>query len=360
MNKKYFSLLSFIFLFFIVTSCNNDDDDGGNIQPEAEKNIQKYVSVQHAAGSDTVNFEFSKTGKWAVYQGETVESIDTNTAAGTTESGQLSLTGLDPLQKYFFKVKLDEVSEAVVAETKVAVAGQPNMRDMGGMINKEGKSIVWGKVYRSGELGRLTDDDVQYLKSMQVDEVIDFRFEEEVTDSPDKLPEGVDYISLPIEDSLMHRSVLTQWLLSEDSVAFNSVMPYYYEKFVTEHQDAYKAFFDQLEEGKTVVFHCTAGKDRAGLAAALFLYALDMDDSTVMINYLKSNEYLEEFNQQTVEYVNSMGLNGALLWPMLVVKKEYLEKSLSVINIEYGGIDNYLRNNLDVDVEKLKELYLQP
>ena len=357
MKQKFNLALFFILFTFILSACNNDDTP----QPEpGEKNIQQYVTINHNPGSDTVSFSFSKDGTWKVYKGDAVDNIDMSAPAGSTTTGKLDITGLDPLKRYYFNVTLDENSQALVSETKIAVAGQPNLRDMGGIINKDGKSVVWGKVYRSGELGKLTDDDVKYLSSLNLTNVIDFRFDEEINESPDKLPEGVNYISLPIEDSLMHRSVMTQWLMTNDSAAFDTCMIYFNRIFITEHQDEYKEFFNKLEEGNTTLFHCSAGKDRAGLAAALFLYALDVDDETIMDNYLKSNDYLEDINKITVDYVNSMGLNGEILWPVLTVKEEYLKTALNTIDSEYGGMDNFLKNVLDVDIQKLKELYLQP
>jgi protein-tyrosine phosphatase len=355
-QKNIFLLIAF--LAFLLTSCNNDDTPTP-APPASEPNIQKYVTVTRDAGSEVYSFKFTKQGKWDLYKGKTIGEIDMSAPAGSSSGNELTINGLDSTQRYFFKLKLDDVSQAYISETQIAVHGQPNMRDLGGIVNKDGKSVVWGKVYRSGELGKLTDSDVKYLESMDIDNIIDFRFEEEFTESPDRLPEGVNYISLPVEDSLMHRSVMTKWLLSNNAEGFDTLLIYWNKLFVTKFQNEYKEYFNILEEGKTTLFHCTAGKDRAGLAAALFLYALDVDEETIMANYLKSNDYLKELNQKTVDYVNSMGLNGELLWPVLLVKEEYLRAAINTIDSEYGGMDNYLKNILDVDVDKLKELYLE-
>jgi len=359
MKEKFNLTLLFTFFIFLLSSCNNDNNNDTPQPTPGEDNIQKYVQVLHNPGSDTITFTFSKNGNWKVYKGDAVDDIDMSAPAGSTTTNKIELTGLDSLKRYYFNVTLDDNSQAIVSETKIAVKGQPNLRDLGGMINKDGKSIVWGKVYRSGELGKLTDNDIKYIESLKLDNVIDFRFEEEVIESPDKLPDNVNYIPLPIEDSLMHRSVMTNWLLTNDTAAFDTIMYYYYKVIIKEHQDAYKEFFDELETGKTTLFHCTAGKDRTGIATALFLYALDVDDETIMEDYLKSNEYLEELNQKTVDYVNSIGLNGDILWPMLEVKEGYLKAAFNTIDSEYGGMDNFLDNVLGVDRNKLKELYLQ-
>ena len=357
MVKSLFKFWYFPVLLFVFVSCNNDDEVPE--QPTGIPNIQQYVRVNREAGSQQYDFEFAKSGRWEIFQGERVDAINMETPVATSNGEDCSVKGLDSLQRYYFKLKYNDVSQAVISETKVAVHGQPNLRDLGGIINKEGKSIVWGKLFRSGDLSRLTESDLKYLESIGIKRVIDFRFEEEVLNAPDLIPEGAERISLPVEDSLMHRSVMTAWLFNNDSAAFDTLLVYENKVFVTEFQDEFKSYFDYLEQGKTTLFHCSAGKDRAGFAAALLLYALDVDEETIMENYLKSNQYLEEFNQFTVDYVNSMGLNGDLLWPVLLVKREYLEAALNTINEQYGGMDNYLKNVLDVDVEKLKELYLE-
>jgi protein-tyrosine phosphatase len=341
-------------VIFIIAACNNDDEPS-----PANSNIQQYVGVARNAGSDNYEMTFSKQGKWKVYQGTSPDNIDIIVSVGETTQGSLTISGLNTTQRYYFIVELDSGDQAMVSETQIAVMGQPNFRDLGGIITKEGKSVKWGKIYRSGELNRLTEDDKQYMASMKIDKLIDFRFDEEIDEAPDNIPEGIEVVNLPVKDSLFTRAVLTSWLISSNKEGFDTLLIHANRVFVTEFQNEFSEFMKSLETGPSLVFHCTYGKDRTGYATALFLSALGVDREKIIEEYLESNTYLDDIIEQTIAYVNSLGLNGELLRPTLEVKREYLENAFSIIDSQYGGMDNYLRNTLGVDVDRLKALYLE-
>lgn len=116
----------------------------------------------------------------------------------------------------------------------------------------------------------------------------------------------------------------------------------------------YQKMFEHLQnpEGNVpLLYHCTAGKDRTGMASALILYALGADDKTVMDDYLLSNKYIEaKFESYIEQYPNLLGLFS--------VKQEYLQAGLDAINKNYGNVENFLVKKLNVDIEKMHELYL--
>jgi len=99
------------------------------------------------------------------------------------------------------------------------------------------------------------------------------------------------------------------------------------------------------------LFHCTAGKDRTGMGAALFLAALGVDEETIYSNYLESNKNLEgKYAKMLEEHPEAEKMFG--------VQRSYLETGLSYVKETYGSIENYLTEVLAVDIDKLKELYL--
>jgi protein-tyrosine phosphatase len=93
---------------------------------------------------------------------------------------------------------------------------------------------------------------------------------------------------------------------------------------------------------------CDAGKDRAGFAAAMFLSALGIDKETIIQDYLLSGIYVEE---KYASYVN--------LAPVFTVYREYIEAAFDTIDKEYGGIDSYLSNELGVDLELMRGIYVE-
>ena len=350
------TLLGVVFL----SACNKDDEPK---EPQ-KSNLQKYVTVKRgvdtalnsAATSCTISF--SKNGNWKVYMGTDPGNIDMTTVVGESTGDSVVIANLDPYKRYYFEVVLNGTEKATVSSRQVAIVGQPNFRDLGGFINKDGKSVKWGILFRAGELSRLTDNDKMLMTGMGLDMVIDFRYDEEINENPDIIPEGIEYLNIPVDEGSYSRAQMTQWLISSDSAAFDTLLIHANKAFAIEAQPKFYEFMSKLNDGKKIVFHCTAGKDRTGFATALILSALDVDRQTIMEDYLSSNYYNEVMIQKTIDYVNSMGLNGEILLPVLIVKESYLEEAFDIIDNKYGGMDNYL-NMLGVDKEKLKSLYLE-
>ena len=352
----------FIYLIFVLnmilpfSSCEDNSDI------TKDNNLQNSVSALREPGSDSYTLKFAKSGEWTVYQGTSPGSIDMSSSVAVTTEDSVVISGLDTKQRYYFAVELngDTENRVIVSETQLPFAGQRNCADMGGIVTTDGRTVKWGKIYRSGVLSELTDDDVAYMAGLKLNAIIDFRFPEEKEKEIDRFPSGVDTISIPIADGSYDRKTILQWLKLKDKEAFDTMLIHVNKVLVTQEQERYAEFFDHLENGGTYLFHCTKGKDRAGFAAAMFLSALGVDRETVIDNYLKSNEYLSPVTEATINMVSSMNLDGELLRPILGVRPEYIQAAFDIIDKEYGGVDNYLRYNLKVDIEKLKELYLNP
>jgi len=353
--KTLFNWIIVLSMILPFSSCedNKDISDEGSLEND--------VTASREPGSDQYTLKFHKSGEWTVYQGTSPGSVDMDNSVAVTTEDSVVISGLNTHQRYYFAVEHDgdKANAVIVSETQIPLTGQPNFADLGGIVTTDGRSVKWGKIYRSGELSKLTDDDIAYMASLKLDAIIDFRFPAEKEKEPDRFPSGVDTIPIPIADGSYDRNTITQWLLSKDQEAFDTMLVHVNKVLVNEEQDSYKEFFDKLENGGTFLFHCTKGKDRAGFAAAMFLSALGVDRETVIDNYLKSNDYLSPVTDSTIQYVSSMGLSGELLRSILEVRANYIQTAFDIIDNQYGGIENYLRNNLHVDIEKLKDLYLE-
>ena len=83
-------------------------------------------------------------------------------------------------------------------EPKIILSGAPNARDLGGIETKDGRTLKYGRLIRSGMLSRLDDADMAYLKNAGLRTVVDFRTAAERMQKPDRLPEGTEYIICPI------------------------------------------------------------------------------------------------------------------------------------------------------------------
>ena len=127
---------------------------------------------------------------------------------------------------------------------------------------------------------------------------------------------------------------------------------------------AYQNFFKTLiEEEGAILWHCSQGKDRAGLAAFLLEYALGVPMEECINDYLYTNQAMELKIKQLTPIVLNQSNNDRTLLPHLkdvfTAKIEYLNIAIETINNTYGSLDNFIINILKVDVNKLKDKYLE-
>jgi len=257
------------------------------------------------------------------------------------------------------------VSKAQVADSAkrhVALQGAANFRDLGGYTTKNGKHVKWGEVYRSADISKLTDADLAELKKLNVDYDVDLRGHQESAQAPDKLNPGMDYILSPAGSDNIN------WMKEMSQIKGNqgdSLMVSYYSN--TQYlAERYKPLFDKLlnlPDGQSLVFHCSAGKDRTGIGSALFLYSLGVPYDTIMSDYLASNYYRKDVNAKlSAQMIQYMHMDPEVAKSMAGVKKEYLDATFNAIIKQYGSVDDYLKTQLGLDDEKialLKKKFLE-
>lgn len=169
----------------------------------------------------------------------------------------------------------------------IPMDGPQNFRDLGGFLNRDGKMIVWNKLYRADGMSNLSDSDVKMLNKLNVRTIVDLRSTSEQKAMPDRVPEGARYCSCP----LMREEMSTP---AQAADSFAQSLKIGYLKMINENPDlvgaAVQAVIDGLKEG-SVVFHCTAGKDRTGVLAAVLLLLLGAADEDIMADYQVSYTY---------------------------------------------------------------------
>lgn len=254
-----------------------------------------------------------------------------------------------------------QVADSAMREVKLQ--GAVNFRDIGGYATKDGKHVQWGRIYRSAALNHLTDADLDTLQKRAIAWIGDFRGPYEVKTAPDKIPAGATRVSLPagsenIGDSTYMKTFVQQMNAGDSSlISFYSVtMPF---------KDRYKPLFDELltlPKDSALLYHCTAGKDRTGIATALVLYTLGVDEQTIQADYLASNYYRAAENERSINgMVKMYGISETAARSMMGVKSEYLNATFAAIKQQYGSIDKFLQKELGLDkakITKLRKLYL--
>ena len=118
-----------------------------------------------------------------------------------------------------------------------------------------------------------------------------------------------------------------------------------------------------LPDTSAVVFHCTAGKDRTGIAAALFLYALDVPMETIMADYFATNTYRREENEKIIEYLaTEKGLDRKMVSELMEANPLYLEAAFQALKKKYGNIDSFLYKELGMNEAaklRLREKFIE-
>lgn len=229
--------------------------------------------------------------------------------------------------------------------------GASNFRDLGGYRSTDGRRVRRGRVFRSDHLARLSADDLALVQSLGIGHSLDFRGAAEVETTPYALP-GVQRVALSIEPTVIARmqALVAQGVVpsTEDTV---ELMCETYRNFVNHNADTYARFLKHLLDKPTPqVFHCTAGKDRTGFAAALLLSALGVDRATIEHDYLLTNQlYKRDAQLEGLGHPHVM----KVLWQ---VQPEFLQAAFDVVEAQHGGMQGYLHGAIGLKPQELAEL----
>ena len=217
----------------------------------------------------------------------------------------------------------------------------------------------------------MNQEDEIILKSLHITDIIDFRSKEEFLNHPEIQLEGVTYHNLPTfkekkksETDRMEDGNLL-WFIDEGNDGYNHLKRTYADLIDTkEGQNAYRNFFKLLmQEDKVFYFHCSQGKDRAGIAAYLIESALGVSSIDIEQDYLLSNIAMEKRLDTLVEMVKDKPFYNPMYHQSLLdvfsAKKEYLYEAIDLLNNKYGGVISYLENVLNVDIKAFQKLYLE-
>ena len=243
---------------------------------------------------------------------------------------------------------------------KIVLDGTSNTRELGGYKTEDGRSLKWGVLYRSDKLSELTDADHEYLLQLVIKTVIDFRSSEEKQNEPDELPSTLKYIEMPIEADGAIRPKVEAILKGDLNEDVGAILVETNREFISDFSGVYKGFIESLiENQEPTLFHCTAGKDRAGFAAALVLLAVGVPEKIVIEDYMKTNKYTEETIQDYINKINlySLGsVDAEILRPLLGVEERFIRAALDEIKQKYGSVENFIRDELKIRDESIIEL----
>lgn len=257
----------------------------------------------------------------------------------------------------------------------IGVTSGRNFRELGGYETLSGKKIKYHKLLRTGNLADLSPFDLEFLKDYGVKYDVDFRSKEEAEKQPDRVPEGAKYYFDPVfSEDLTNSSKSINDLETEaekdPNFGFDHML-FAYEDMIRSQsaQKAYRKFFDYLlankKDGDTLIFHCTAGKDRTGFGALLVLSALGVPLKTIKEDYLLTNITTKDFIDNMVQRLKDNNMSENVIQSLRDVQSvhaEYINHAIKILNDDYGSINNYLRDVMKLssaDIMELRRIYLE-
>jgi protein-tyrosine phosphatase len=246
----------------------------------------------------------------------------------------------------------------------VTLHGGCNFRDIGGYA-AQGATVCWGKVYRTGVLSYLTDEDHHTLQPLRVAAICDLRRIEEREREPTRWHDS--------NVALLH------WI-DGDTVPtirnFAASHPPTPEGMRAAMLDLYRALpawmaprlrgmFECIATDRTpLIVHCAAGKDRTGIAIALLLHVLGVAMDTIREDYVLTNsagdfeQFIRSRHQAQLGLADHhhplLALAPEIRRVLFAADAEYLQAAFDAIEANFGGVGTYLSDIVQVDTQILQ------
>ncbi len=275
-----------------------------------------------------------------------------NISSGSTS---LSITGVPPLPRPYFTLQRNQQAPINVAERILPFDEINNFRDLGGYRTTDHRTLKWGRLFRSGHLGTPSQFDHDLLQDLGVKTIIDLRSPQERRKMPDTPFAGVSNLHIPLfrSDPFMYRHIMfqrhklgqrledvyTTWVIDGSAKELGCIL-----QIVSD------------PDNLPLLFHCTAGKDRTGITAALLLLALGVSEKTAIADYTLSNAAADRFMadyQQPLSLVRFLGIKQEHFYPIIATPPQMMIFTINHIKRKYGSILTYLTSAAGVSQETL-------
>ena len=236
-----------------------------------------------------------------------------------------------------------------------------NFRDMGGHTTHDGRRVAKGRLLRAGHLGHATDADLALLEPFGLRRVFDFRTPSDIEqEGADRLPGQAENVLLPMPDPAKGSDIraLMENAGPEDMERLfgggkaEQMMIESAAGLVRERREPYALFLKALahEAHVPALFHCSAGKDRAGWAGSVVLLAIGVPRDQVVEQYLLSNRAGEQIIERSRQQGHAWWHDA--LAPLIGVREEYIQSSFDAVDADWGDFDTYLSRGLGITDEE--------
>jgi len=222
-------------------------------------------------------------------------------------------------------------------DISLSLGSTHNFRDLGGTALRGGRQVRHGMVFRSCALQGAPDDWLAGLRARGPLRIIDLRSEVEVTADPGPMATWPGRISIPLFAKLAPISAMLtndpDLRLSDRYIAALEAAPDAFAEVMTAMAGASTA---------AVVFHCTAGKDRTGLVAALLLGLLGCTSEVTARDYAETARFAPDLLCRLRERALAKGVDPTLVARILTSNEDDMLRVISYVQRHYGDAVGYL------------------
>lgn len=285
-------------------------------------------------------------------------------ANANTDQYQWEATG-DKGRKYFTVKPINGQADNAASRLLPLEKGR-NFRELGGYETMNGKNVKWGKLFRSGALSNLTKNDYKYLDNMGIKTIVDFRDNNErATEVTNWQAGNVEIISKDY-GQVIEMEEFAQVLMDPELDEHKATMLFaqMYPNLAETQKENYTAMFNRLStKDDALLFHCTAGKDRTGVAGVLILTALGVDKETAIQDYLLSEQYLDpkelfhvpenmsEEQKKMYSFFNK--LPEDIIKVFAGTRRPMIEAAITHMETKSGSVLDYIKQELNVSEQDL-------
>ena len=233
---------------------------------------------------------------------------------------------------------------------RIDLDGPSNFRDLGGLPVTGGGSTRFGQVFRADRLCTLSDADLRRLESSGIRHVFDLRSQREADDFPDRLPSGASYtrLSMTSDETFQARTIYERIVEGEIKSYGEAQMVAGYVRILQNFGPSFARIVQQVATGEPVVVHCTAGKDRTGVASMLLLDLAGVASEHVVADYALSSHRRPSLQHDHTEatslvpMLEDRGLDPAEFAPLWEARGAVMASTLERLYQRWGGAAHYL------------------